>query len=161
MKISDILFEGAKIDPTGWGETPYGHEIDYYGLQVQMKPSTFLKLALPLDPTEINPKVVKHMEAGGKIAPAMLYIEFPEQWNSGDYSQSAKVVGHEGRSRMMVWLNMYGGKPVQVNIKPRSKTREWKRKTITDEIIAALSSGVISERGSYVRGPLFDISTVH
>jgi hypothetical protein len=32
---------------SGIGSVPYNQEVDYFGLRVAMRPSTFLKLALP------------------------------------------------------------------------------------------------------------------
>ena len=61
MKINEIINE-AVLDPSGCGQTPYGTDIDYFGLRVQMKPSTFLELALPLGQAETNPEIEKHMQ---------------------------------------------------------------------------------------------------
>ena len=45
MRAIEFINE-ASLDPSGWGSTPYGTDIDYFGLRVQMKPSTFLRLAM-------------------------------------------------------------------------------------------------------------------
>ena len=149
--------EEAELDPKGWGETPYGTDIDYFGLRVQMRPSTFLKLALPLGPAETNPEVEKHMRAGGKIAFPMLDIEIPDSWQEGNFKEPAKVVGHEGRNRMTTWIKLHGDDPIQVNIKPRS----WYRRShLTDQHIAAINQGMIGQRGNFVEGPLFNAESV-
>ena len=155
MKVNEIINE-AVLDPSGWGQTPYGTDIDYFGLRVQMKPSTFLELALPLGQAETNPEIEKHMQGGGKIAYPMLDIEMPDSWQEGDYSEPAKVVGHEGRNRMKTWIKLKGNDPIQVNIKPRGG---YRRRNITPEHIEALSKGLISERGNFVKGPLFAVDS--
>lgn len=151
MKVNEIINE-AILDPSGWGQTPYGTDIDYFGLRVQMKPSTFLELALPLGQAETNPEIEKHMQGGGKIAYPMLDIEIPNSWEEGDYSKPAKVVGHEGRNRMKAWIKLKGNDPIQVNIKPRG----WYRRShLTPDHIEAISKGLIGQRGNFVKGPLF------
>jgi len=151
MRSTEFINE-AVLDPSGWGSTPYGTDIDYFGLRVQMKPSTFLKLALPLGSAETNPEIEKHMSAGGKIAYPMLDIEIPDSWKDGDYSKPAKVVDHEGRNRMTQWIKLKGDDPIQVNIRPRGGLR---RRDLNDDYIEALSKGLVSQRGNFISGPLF------
>ena len=55
----------AELDPTGWGATPQGTDVDYFGLKVKMRPSTFLKLSHPLNSGEQNSDVEKHMQGIG------------------------------------------------------------------------------------------------
>lgn len=151
MRANEFTNE-AVLDPSGWGQTPYGTDIDYFGLRVKMHPSTFLRLALPLGSAETNPEVTKHMKAGGKIAYPMLDVEIPKGWEEGDFSKPAKVVGHEGRNRMQNWIELKGDDPVQVNIKPRG----WYRRShLTSDHIKALSNSLVGERGNLVKGPLF------
>jgi hypothetical protein len=145
----------AELDPTGWGQTPQGTDVDYFGLQVKMRPSTFLKLSLPLGASETNPKVEKHMQGGGKIAYPFLDIKDPIEWEEGDFSQAAKVMDHEGRNRMTQWIKMKGDEPIQVNLFLRGANR---RRYITDDMIAALSRGIVSQTGQLIRNP-FDAST--
>ena len=154
MRANEFITE-AELDPTGWGSTPYGTDIDYFGLRVQMKPSTFLKLALPLSGGAINPEVEKHMKAGGKIAYPMLDIQIPPEWDDGNYKKSARVVSHEGRNRMTNWIKLKGDEPVQVNLVPRGGLR---RRDFKPEWIKELSNGLFSEGGNYISQP-FDIST--
>jgi len=155
MRAREFTTE-AVLDPGGWGETPYGTDIDYFGLRVQMKPSTFLKLALPLGSAETNPEVEKHMRAGGKIAYPMLDIEIPDGWEKNDFSEPAKVVSHEGRNRMKTWIDLKGDDPIQVNIRPRG----WYRRShLSPEHLESISKGLISQRGNFVSGPLFPVDT--
>ena len=145
----------AELDSTGWGATPQGTDVDYFGLKVKMRPSTFLKLSHPLNAGEQNSDVEKHMQGGGKIAYPFLEIKDPVEWEDGDFSQQGKVVNHEGRNRMTHWIKMKGDEPIQVNIFLRGANR---RRYVTDDMIQALSQGLISQTGQLVRNP-FDANT--
>lgn len=142
----------AELDPTGWGNTPQGTDVDYFGVKVQMRPSMFLKLAAPLTSAGENPKVVQHMEKGGKIAYPFLDIKEPAEWEAGDFTEDARVKTHEGRNRMKKWIEMKGDEPIQVNLFFRGANRS---RYITKEMIARLNQGMIGETGNYVAGPLF------
>jgi predicted chitinase len=145
----------AELDPTGWGATPQGTDVDYFGLKVKMRPSTFLKLSHPLGSSEQNSDVEKHMQSGGKIAYPFLEIKDPVEWEDGDFSQQGKVVNHEGRNRMTHWIKMKGDEPIQVNLFLRGANR---RRYVTDDMIQALSNGLISQTGQIVKDP-FNAST--
>lgn len=146
----------SELDPRGWGAVPQSIDIDYFGLQVQMRPSMFLKLALPLEANAENSEVAAHMERGGKIAYPWLDIAEPQEWEDGDFSKEAKVRTHEGRNRMKKWVQMKGDAPIQVNIFFKNANR---RKFITPDMITKLSQGVYGESGQWVNGPLFDPRT--
>ena len=154
MRAQEFISE-AELDPTGWGSTPIGTNVDYMGLKVMMRPSMFLKLANPLSSGTENPAVAKHMQAGGKIAYPFLDIKDPEEWQEGDFRMPAKVVGHEGRNRMKEWIKLKGDEPIQVNLFLRNANR---RRYITDEMIKELSRGVTSEWGYYIPN-IFDANT--
>jgi hypothetical protein len=149
MRAKEFITD-AVLDPTGWGSTPMGTDIDYFGLQVQMRPSVFLKLSHPLASTDQNPDIEKHMQSGGKIAFPFLEIREPAEWEDGDFSQLAKVVGHEGRNRMTHWIKIKGDDPIQVNLFLRGANR---RRYITDEMIQALSAALVSQTGQVVQNP--------
>jgi predicted chitinase len=151
----DPSIDEAELDPTGWGATPQGTDIDYFGLKVKMRPSTFLKLSHPLNSSEQNSDVEKHMQGGGKIAYPFLEVKDPVEWEDGDFSQVGKVVNHEGRNRMTHWIKMKGDEPIQVNVFLRGANR---RRYVTDDMIQALSQGLISQTGQLVKNP-FDAST--
>lgn len=150
MRFREIL--EAKLDTSGWGATPYGTDINYFGLRVQMKPSMFLKLAAPLTAGKVNPDVERHMQSGGAIAYPMLDISIPESWREGGLSQPARVVGHEGRNRMTNWIKLHGDGPIQVNIRPIG----LRRKNITDEMISALAGAMQAEDRNEIIRNTFD-----
>jgi hypothetical protein len=145
----------AELDPRGWGETPQGTDVDYFGLKVKMRPSTFLKLSHPLGSSDRNADVEKHMQGGGKIAYPFLEIKDPVEWEDGDFSQLGKVSNHEGRNRMTHWIKMKGDEPIQVNVFLRGANR---RRFVTNDMIQAMSQGLISQTGQLVKNP-FDAST--
>lgn len=152
----NVGIDEAVLDPRGAGSTPYGVDIDYFGLRVRMRPSTFLKLALPLTPATTSKTLGPYMKRGGAIAHPMLDFEIPDGWFSGDYSEPARIVDHEGRNRMKHWMRLHGDDPIQINMIPRGGLR---RKHITPQMIQQLSAGMIGQRGDYVDGPLFEPST--
>jgi hypothetical protein len=155
FKIVKDNLDEAELDSTGWGATPQGTDIDYFGLKVKMRPSTFLKLSHPLNSSEQNSDVEKHMQGGGKIAYPFLEIKDSVEWEDGDFSQHGKVVNHEGRNRMTHWIKMKGDEPIQVNVFLRGANR---RRYVTDDMIQALSQGLISQTGQLVKNP-FEAST--
>lgn len=146
----------AEFDPKGWGSTPKGIDIDYFGLQVKMKPSVFLRLAYPLTKGTTNPAVATYMRKGGKIFYPSLDIREPDGWRDGDYSKFAKVVDHEGRNRMTNWLKMHGDEPVTVHIFLSNANR---RRYITDEMIKRLSDGLINQQGTTLIPRPFEAET--
>lgn len=141
---SDEQIQEAEFDPRGWGSTPNSVNIDYFGLQVKMRPSVFLKLATPLRETTTNSSVATYMERGGKIAYPFLEIKDPLEWSEGDFSNLAKVTGHEGRNRMTNWIRLHGDEPVTVYLFLRGANR---RRYITQEMIDRLSDGLINQVG--------------
>jgi hypothetical protein len=154
-ELDEEPIDEAELDSTGWGATPQGTDVDYFGLKVKMRPSTFLKLSHPLNAGEQNSDVEKHMQGGGKIAYPFLEIKDPVEWEDGDFSQQGKVVNHEGRNRMTHWIKMKGDEPIQVNVFLRGANR---RRYVTDDMIQALSQGLISQTGQLVKNP-FEVST--
>lgn len=155
MKLND-LFEQINIDNRkGWGAVPFNADIDYFGLKVQMKPSVFLELALPLDEdqrTSVS-DIVQHLNNGGSIGAPFLDVMIPEEWFDGDFSNPAKITSHEGRNRMHAIVKIQGDEFTEVHLIPRGGLRA---RDLTEEIIEHLNKGMIPERGQTVKkGPLF------
>lgn len=156
MKLADILHEVAINNTKGWGAVPYNADVDYFGLRVLMKPSTFLALALPLSEPVSKDSIVKHIQNGGEIGAPFLEVVIPEQWENGDITTPAKIAGHEGRNRMLAIQEVEGDAPTEVHIFPRGGLRS---RDISQEMINHLNSGVYKERSSQLlKGPLFNIS---
>ena len=153
MRLRELLSE-VKIDnKDGAGAVPYNQDVDYFGLRVMMQPSTFLRLAAPLG-QEHSPELEKYIADGGAIGAPFLEIKIPQEWDDGDYSKTAQVVGHEGRNRMTAIKKLEGDAPIEVHIFPRGG---YRARDITPEFRAALMRGLQAEKATnIVAGPLFE-----
>ena len=153
-KKADANLNEVNIDnEKGWGEVPLNRSVDYHGLRVLMPPSVFLKLAAP-DPHGYSAKdIEQHIKSGGAIASPFLEISIPNEWEDGDVSKLARIVGHEGRNRMKAIKAIEGDDPIEVHLFIRGGIR---RRHITDEWIKSMQSGMYSEgTRSLIPGPLF------
>ena len=136
-----------KIDNVnGLGSVPWNQEVDYMGLRVMMKPSTFLQLSLPLKINDDDKKTIQHLEkekdTKGFGAP-FLQVDMDQQF--------PRITGHDGRHRMIAIQQTEGDHPVEVHIFPKG----MRNKDMTPELIDKLNDLVISQSGKYVVGPLF------
>lgn len=158
MKVKEILSE-VKIDNnSGIGVTPNNKEIDYFGIRVSMRPSTFLRLALELkQPRDDNMQwITDHIKSGGAISSPWFSVMIPDEWIDGDFTKMATIIGHEGRHRMHAILNVEGDVATEVHMLFRGKRREWRARHVTPEIIQALNRGMVAEEGrGVIQGPLF------
>lgn len=155
MRLRELLSE-VKIDnKDGAGAVPYNQDVDYFGLRVAMRPSTFLRLAAPLG-QEHSAKLEKYIADGGAIGAPFLEIKIPQEWDDGDFSKPAQVAGHEGRNRMTAIQKLEGDNPIEVHIFPRGG---YRARDITPEFRAALVKGLQAEKATnIVAGPLFEDS---
>ena len=155
MRSHEFIAE-LKIDnKKGLGAVPHNADVDYFGLRTVMRPSTFLKLSLPLDKNDPEEKktiqhLAKQINDQGFGAP-FLTIAVPESWESGDFSLEAKVRDHDGRHRMLAIQQEQGDTPVETHI----FLPHFRRRDITDPIIKNLRNGVLNQNGHYVGGPIF------
>lgn len=130
----------------GLGTTGYNANVDYRGLRVLMKPSVFLSLAAHLpSPTSVD-YIVQHMENGGALGSPFLIVDIPEQYFDGDFTglNYAKVVGHEGRNRMLAIQKLEGDEPCEVHIFGYGEIR---KRHFTPEIIEQLQLAMRSQDG--------------
>ncbi len=155
MRAREFLAE-LKIDNRGGlGAVPHNADVDYHGLRTVMRPSTFLKLSLPLDKNSPDEQATiqhlrKQINDQGFGAP-FLTIAVPEAWENDDFSLEARVRDHDGRHRMYAILDEQGDRPVETHI----FLPHFRRRDITDNIIENLRNGVLSQNGQYVSGPIF------
>lgn len=151
VSISDII-----DNKNGIGQVPDNQNVDYKGLRVRMKPSTFLRLAAPIGDEDRGslPFLIDHLKNGGKIGAPFLDISIPyAEWDKGDLSRPAKVVTHEGRHRMVAIQKVFGDDPVEVHLFFR---HDIKARDITPEWREALRSEMFIEKTSVtLEGPLF------
>lgn len=136
----------------GLGATGYNANVDYRGLRVLMKPSTFLSLAAHLpSPTSVD-YIVQHMKNGGALGSPFLIVDIPEKYFEGDFTDLnyAKVVGHEGRNRMLAIQKLEGDDPVEVHIFGYGEVRA---RDFTPEIIEQLQLAMRSQDGKLTFAP--------
>ena len=136
----------------GLGATGYNANVDYRGLRVLMKPSTFLSLAAHLpSPTSVD-YIVQHMKNGGALGSPFLIVDIPEKYFEGDFTDLtyAKVVGHEGRNRMLAIQKLEGDNPVEVHIFGYGEIRA---RHFTPEIIEQLQLAMRSQDGKLTFAP--------
>ena len=156
MKIKEIL-EVNMNSKTGAGAVSNNDEVDYFGIRVKMKPTTFLKLAeeMPID-SEVKQQILKlaqYIKDGGEIGQPFFGIHIPEKWHSGDFREPAEITNHEGRHRMEAIILAEGDNPVEVHLFPQY----YRNRHITPEWIKRLNKSIISETGQLISGPLFTI----
>ncbi len=152
------VLDEVKIDnKNGLGQVPMNDNVDYLGLKVAMRPSTFLNLALPLPETQRQSvaHITQNLEQGGSIGAPFLNIRYPEEWENNDFTTPAKVVGHEGRNRMLAIQKLEGDEPVEVHLFFGGGTRS---RHLTQRIRKELVMGLTNQSGTrYITGPLFKI----
>ena len=146
-----------KIDNRdGIGAVPNNQDIDYFGLKVEMRPSTFLKLALPMNNTDDDRQAIEYVKQNKDtqgIGAPFLTIDIPDGWEDGNLSKPARITGHDGRHRMMAIMQSEGDEPVETHLFPIGLRRrhfdahpEWAQQ---------LNQIIIGQRGNAVRGPIF------
>jgi len=158
MRAQEFVSE-LKIDnDKGLGAVPKNKDVDYFGLDVKMRPSTFLKLALPLSMTDKDRQVIadisKRMDDPGFGAP-FLEIDIPDAWESGDVSEPATITGHDGRHRMHAIMAQQGDEPVEVHLFPLGLRR--RHFEANPQWIQRLNKNIVSQRRMPVSGPLFQV----
>lgn len=156
MKYNEIINELKINNVNGVGSVPFNADVDYFGLRVQMRPSTFLRLALPLDPKNPNEArtiewVKTQLDNPGLGAP-FLTINIPRDWEEGTFQPPARVKDHDGRHRMYAIMQTEGDEPVEVHLLPGGGMR---RRHITDAMINELRDGMLNQSGAWIAGPLF------
>jgi hypothetical protein len=156
--LDEQIVNELKINnATGVGAVPYNREIDYHGLRVTMRPSMFLRLALPLDQNDPEErKAIEYCKSqldDQGIGAPFLTITMPEAWESDDFSLEAKVRDHDGRHRCYAILDKEGDEPIEVHLLMSGGMR---RRHISDSMIKNLRNGILNQQGQYVSGPIFD-----
>jgi hypothetical protein len=117
-----------------------------------MKPSIFLKLALPLGQPH-SAELEKYIADGGAIGSPFLEIKIPPEWDDGDFSKFAQVASHEGRNRITAVKKLEGDEPIEVHLIPRGGLRA---RDLTAEFVEKMQEGMYAEKSTHlVSGPLF------
>ncbi len=151
-KISEYKADND-MNGKGLGTTGYNANVDYRGLRVLMKPSVFLSLAAHLSEPSSVDYIVQHMKDGGALGSPFLIVDIPEKYFEGDFTglNFAKVVGHEGRNRMLAIQKLEGDEPCEVHIFGYGELR---KRHFTPEIIEQLETAMRNQDGKLVFGRL-------
>jgi hypothetical protein len=147
---------GVVIDnENGIGATGNNSNVAYLGLRVKMRPSMFRRLARRLSGEQrrvgSSSYLREQMAAGRGIGAPTLYLRIPDDWQAGDLSLPASIASHEGRHRMLTAAELFGDEPVETHVLPV----HYRRRHLTPQWLQRIQSGVISEDGEYIPGPLF------
>lgn len=156
VKSSDIInrpVDEVTIDnKSGRGAVPNNQEVDYFGMRVKMKPSTFIKLASKLG-KEPEDEMIDYIKKGGAIGSPFLII------STDTTGENASVINHEGRNRMLAVMKAEGDVPIEVHLFFNSNQVNRARH-LTPELIGTLKQQLISQDNNLVRGPLWENSRV-
>lgn len=155
MRLKEIL-EKINYSATGFGGVPNNAEVDYFGKRVLMKPWQFRRLAAGLgrsNASSVEP-IKQKLQAGEAMGQPFLNIDIPDGWEQGDFSEPAKVVGHEGRNRSYAVEELEGeNAEMEVHLFfPGLRARH-----ITPEYMQHLNTVLMPEKGAgmKVKGPFF------
>jgi len=145
------------------GNTPYNSSITYFGIRVLVKPSIFSKL-VPHDNKNVD-YIVEWLLAGKPIGAPFLKILIPyENWNNREF-EPAKILGHEGRTRMRAIRRTFGDIPVETHliIKTENRFIEGREALVNGPLsyniyLNLLNREIWDENGFFlVKGPWFTI----
>ena len=135
----------------GLGSVPYNQDVDYRGMRVAMRPSKFLALAAPMSKPRSVDHLKQHIANGGAIGAPFLMVEVDEDDPAG---KPPRIVGHEGRNRMIAIQEVEGDNPVEVHLLFRGMVSRARQ--LTPEIKQNIVQAAHQERtGTLVRGPLW------
>jgi hypothetical protein len=153
VRAKEFITEYLIDNEDGLGSVPFNANVDYRGLRVLMKPSVFLSLAASLESPRSVDYIVQHMENGGALGSPFLIVDIPEKYFEGDFTglNFAKIVGHEGRNRMLAIQKLEGDDPVEVHIFAPGEIRA---RHYTKDIIDQLQVAMRSQDGKLVFGRL-------
>lgn len=144
-KLLNMPLAEYKVDNVdGLGSVPMNANVDYRGLRVLMRPSTFLRLAMPLSKDVSVDYIAQHLEQGGALGSPFLIVDIPDDYFDNKFKGYARVIGHEGRNRMKAIQRVEGDDPVEVHIFPQGEIRA---RHLNKDIVQQLQSGMRNQRG--------------
>lgn len=142
----------------GLGAVPYNEDVGYFGVKVLMTPPIFLRLAAPLShPDDASIRhITQHLKNGGAIGAPFLEVDFMPN----DLERVPRVMGHEGRHRMIAVQELYGRSvEVEVHLFPAGSSAGMRRRNITPEMIERARMDLCPEKKNYATfdGPYFEV----
>jgi hypothetical protein len=131
----------------GRGAVPDNQDIDHFGMRVKMRPSTFIKLAAPLERDQAKQEMIDYVKSGGAIGAPFLIVRIDDD--------GVEVTGHEGRNRMLAVYAAEGDSPIETHLFFRGRVKRARH--LTPEIIQKIKAGMSQENtGKTVTGPLWE-----
>jgi hypothetical protein len=140
MVTAKVIIDNRK----GWGAVPYNADVDYFGIKSLMKPSVFLKLALPLTDAPNLAAITDHIKQGGAIGAPFLDVAPPVEWEDENFDMFAKVSGHEGRNRMTAILSLFGDNPIETHL----FVKQYRAREITRPMVESMQDGLYMEKST-------------
>jgi len=110
-RVGNVTFSAKD----GLGAVPLNQSVYYHGLVGEMKPSTFLELALPHEGQreETKREIMKLVKEGYAMGIPWFNLDMQPVDDKDDYP---RVTGHEGRARMLAIKELIGDVPVPVHL---------------------------------------------
>jgi hypothetical protein len=141
-RVGSITFSAKD----GLGSVPFNQSVYYHGLVGEMKPSTFLELALPHDGQREDTKreLIKLVKDGYVLGIPWFTIDFKD---TDDHDGFPRVTGHEGRGRMLAIKELIGDVPVPVHLMLGGGMRA---RHLEEKHLKKLMAGLMAERSNSV-----------
>lgn len=134
----------------GAGAIAYNREIETFGVGVLMKPSTFLKLVLPLRGNEKTSEVSAAVGEGKPIASPWLAIKFGER-DGVRCVEGTHVLSHQGRHRAKAIMEKYGDVAMLVHLIYIGA----RPKNVSSDVLEDINQGMVNESGMFINGPFW------
>lgn len=148
---NNVIIQGITYDQSkGIGATPNNMNVDYLGLKVLMKASTFLELCPTLPDNTVErdkiKRLIDYFKYGNNItASPYLTIDLVRDKDDNLTGKGAQVFGHEGRHRVKAILEGYGDIDILVHLFFITKDSEVRNRHLTPEIINDINKQLIGQ----------------
>jgi hypothetical protein len=168
MRVTDLedwVFDQIENVNGVPGVAPLNMDVNTQGLKVLMKPTMFMMLSSNFEPwSEDDDKMLAYLKNNGPIGAPFLMLEVSMDWLDSDFSQMARVRGHDGRHRMRCILRGWGDCWVETHLFLRPENQSiWspsiRNRHITKDWQAALNRGLKAQTSNApVSGPIFKVA---
>lgn len=147
-RVGKVTFSASD----GMGSVPFNQSVYYHGCVALCRPSMFHKLVLPFD--EEREDTAKHLVEliGEGYAMGIPFLNISLQGYEED-GEAPKVMGHEGRARMLAVKQLNGDEPVPIHLFLNGGLRA---RDLTPDLIAAIKGRMQVERSPTVINSPFE-----